>query len=529
MTSEILNAASKRFFAEIERYGEQDFTGRLNIRIGERVWRLYLTLGRLGWVDGGIHPLRRWHRQVDRLDTAQARTEAARLELALPSTSESLTYAVLLELIGRKHVGAERVRALLRDLAQEALFDALWFLEWENDYQIEAAPGIRPTQANPLPHTLLPSLAELNAAIQQQWGAWCERGLKGCRPSWAPAIVQPEPLKLKTNPATFQMLTTLLDGKRTLRDIAAAMQRELAGLTLMLMPYVQRKWIAWRDVADFTPAPASAASVAGTGVTDLRQATKTIVAVDDSPQALQFLEAVATGNGYRFIGVSESIEALTVLLEHQPDMIFIDAVMPVMSGYELCQAIRKVEALRRIPIVLISGNLIDQVRAMLAGADECITKPATVEQLAQAMQRHSQKQDATAAASPAVPSSSKADAGKVRSVACVDDCNLTQKVVKTVVTTQGYRFLGIAGSLEAIASLIEFQPDLILLDLVMPTMDGYELCQRLREYDALKSVPIIIFSGNPIDREQALAAGVTAYFNKPLTPEKMNQALAYIG
>lgn len=528
MAGAIFGAVGDRFFAELGTYDDREFTGCLEMQVGPKTWRIYLTLGRLVWVDGGIHPWRRWHRQVDRIKTAAARTAAARIESESSTEIASPIYGILLELLRQKQLEAPEVAAISRDAAREALFDALWVMEWQGDYTLEAQGNRRPAQFN-LPHTLLATLGSLRDDLQKEWTSWCERGLKGCRPSWAPEIVQPELLKVKTNPATYQMLSTLLDGKRTLRDLAAAMQRDLESLTAMLQPYVRRGWIEWKDVADTAAGAMPAEGTPVEGVADLRAgAIKTVAAVDDSPQTLKILEAVATNNQYRFIGISDSVKALAILLEQQPDVIFVDMVMPVLNGFELCQKIRRVAALRETPIVLLSSNLIDQVRAVLAGADESITKPATIEQLAQAMQRYCQK-DAIAGAK-ATPVAGNATGGEaLPAVACVDDCNLTQNIIKTVVTGQGFRFLGISGSLAAIASLVEFKPDLVLLDLVMPTMDGYELCERLREHEVLRDTPIVIFSGNPIDRARATAAGVTAYFNKPLTPDKMSQVLAYLG
>ncbi len=528
MANAIFSATSDRFFDELEAYGRQEFSGRLSLGVGKACWRVYLTLGRLAWVDGGIHPWRRWHRQIDRLKTPEVRTAAARLESTHASGSESPAYAILVELLERKKIEPQEIIAILKAAVRECLFDAIWVLEGQTEYVLTADANVRPSSASPVPRTLLPTTGELRELLQQEWAGWCGRGLKDCRPSWAPEIAQPEPLRLKTNPATYQMLETLLDGKRTLQDLAVAMQRDLESLTAMLQPYARRGWIEWKEVGDAAAGVSPAAAGAAVeGVADLRAgAVKTIAAVDDSPQALKLLEGVAAKNNHTFIGIADGLSALTILPERRPDVIFVDAVMPVMNGYELCQKIRRISSLRDTPIVLLSGNLIDQVRAVLAGADECITKPATPEQLAQAMRRHAYKEAAPAAKVKAAPQAKPNE--KLPAVACVDDCNLTQNIIKTVVTGQGYRFLGIAGSLEAIASLVEFQPDLILLDLVMPTMDGYELCERLREYDALKETPIVIFSGNPIDRARATAAGVTAYFNKPLTPSKMNQVLAYL-
>lgn len=86
---------------------------------------------------------------------------------------------------------------------------------------------------------------------------------------------------------------------------------------------------------------------------------------------------IINSTGYRFISIRESIQALPVLLEQKPDLIFLDLVMPITNGYELCSQIRKVSQFKEIPIVILTGNdgVIERVRAKMAGASDFMSKP----------------------------------------------------------------------------------------------------------------------------------------------------------
>jgi chemotaxis family two-component system response regulator PixG len=102
-----------------------------------------------------------------------------------------------------------------------------------------------------------------------------------------------------------------------------------------------------------------------------------IAFVDDSEQSRQIMNNVVTKGGYDFIGIGDSVQAITVLLEKQPQLIFLDLMMPNVNGYELCSQIRKISVLKEVPIVIVTGNdgIVDRMRAKVVGATNFISKP----------------------------------------------------------------------------------------------------------------------------------------------------------
>ena len=101
-------------------------------------------------------------------------------------------------------------------------------------------------------------------------------------------------------------------------------------------------------------------------------------------------------------------------------------------------------------------------------------------------------------------------------VACVDDSAWVCNTLEKVVTQAGYRFLAIQDPLRAIPSLLSQRPQLILLDLLMPNTNGYEICSQLRRISAFRKTPIIILTGNDgiIDRVRAKLVGATDFLSK---------------
>ncbi|WP_373546335.1 response regulator [Chamaesiphon sp.] len=106
-------------------------------------------------------------------------------------------------------------------------------------------------------------------------------------------------------------------------------------------------------------------------------------------------------------------------------------------------------------------------------------------------------------------------------IACIDDSIAVYKKLEKIITAHGYRSFGVQDPLKIIPSLIRNKPDLILLDLVMPITNGYEVCEQIRKTPSLASVPIIILTANDglIDRVRSKFVGANGFLGKPIQPE----------
>jgi chemotaxis family two-component system response regulator PixG len=108
-----------------------------------------------------------------------------------------------------------------------------------------------------------------------------------------------------------------------------------------------------------------------------------IACVDDSPLVCKTLEDIITSNGFRFTKVQDAIQALPVLIQEKPDLIFLDLIMPVASGYEICTQLRRIPAFANTPVIILTGNdgLLDRVRAKVVGSTDFISKPIVAERV----------------------------------------------------------------------------------------------------------------------------------------------------
>jgi DNA-binding response OmpR family regulator len=113
----------------------------------------------------------------------------------------------------------------------------------------------------------------------------------------------------------------------------------------------------------------------------------------------------------------------------------------------------------------------------------------------------------------------------------IEDSDAIRLMIETLVGARGHQVVGVPTGAKGIDAAIASPPDAILLDLMLPgSFDGFEVCKRLREADATRTVPIIIISALDDDdsKQRALGAGATAYYTKPFSPTALIKELETI-
>ncbi len=112
-------------------------------------------------------------------------------------------------------------------------------------------------------------------------------------------------------------------------------------------------------------------------------------------------------------------------------------------------------------------------------------------------------------------------------IACIDDSKTVQRQVQRTLEVTGYEVLGIADPAQALTALARQRPALILMDVNMPGINGYELSQMLRKSKQLRDIPIVMLTGRDgfIDRVRAQMIGVADYITKPFEPSHLLQTV----
>lgn len=108
-------------------------------------------------------------------------------------------------------------------------------------------------------------------------------------------------------------------------------------------------------------------------------------------------------------------------------------------------------------------------------------------------------------------------------IACIDDSKMVRRMMEELFTSSGHQFLGIDDPLRAIGILLTRKPEFIFLDLVMPNVNGYEICEKLRKLSCFRNTPIVILTSNDgyANRLRSNFVGATDFLSKPLNAEAL--------
>jgi len=115
-----------------------------------------------------------------------------------------------------------------------------------------------------------------------------------------------------------------------------------------------------------------------------------ILVVDDSATIRRSAESMLTGEGHEVVTAENGFDALSKVARHNPDLIFVDIMMPRLDGYQTCAIIKNNSQYRGIPVVMLTSKdgLFDQARGRVVGSDLYLTKPFTKEELLAAVAQH---------------------------------------------------------------------------------------------------------------------------------------------
>jgi twitching motility two-component system response regulator PilG len=108
-----------------------------------------------------------------------------------------------------------------------------------------------------------------------------------------------------------------------------------------------------------------------------------ILVIDDSRTIRRSAEIMLTSEGCEVITANDGFEALALIHRHEPDLIFVDIMMPRLDGYQTCAIIKNNTRFRRVPVIMLTSKdgLFDKARGRIVGSDHYLTKPFTRDEL----------------------------------------------------------------------------------------------------------------------------------------------------
>jgi CheY-like chemotaxis protein len=115
-----------------------------------------------------------------------------------------------------------------------------------------------------------------------------------------------------------------------------------------------------------------------------------------------------------------------------------------------------------------------------------------------------------------------------KTILVVDDDELVRVALNELLRPEGYEVHLAAGGAEALEKLDQNGYDLLMLDIIMPEMDGFELCRKIREREDYRDTPIVFLTAKSRDedRDKGIEAGANLFLSKPISPEKLLQIVS---
>ncbi|HEY9816991.1 MAG TPA: response regulator [Candidatus Obscuribacterales bacterium] len=290
------------------------------------------------------------------------------------ATLNAPEYGHVWALLERQALTPAQGRSIVQSMIRETLFDLLSL--HQGSFTFEISPPLSPQLTTIEVSSIL---ADTIKQIQE----WKQFSPHIQSPDQCPTIIELEQLRTALKPQTLRLLTTWVDGKTSIRQMARYLNRDILHVARAIYPYVKRGFV------QINPPVAGKTKQGELSLPDDRHVPR-IVCIDDSATIRKAVEFILNHQGYEATGISNPIKALSLVFQLKPDLILCDIAMPELDGYEICAMLRKSTAFRQTPIVMLTGKdgFIDRVKARIVEATDYLTKPFGASELTTIVEKY---------------------------------------------------------------------------------------------------------------------------------------------
>jgi two-component system, chemotaxis family, response regulator PixG len=368
----------KGTIVQIQKLKTSRFSGELKIQSADRKYcfSFVLRLGRISWASSNADPQRYWQRRLQKEHPDLPKEWLATISNEQKPFESSTELA---ELMIEGSIDRMQLTEALTTVAEEVFFDLIQISKTYGDSFTaelntpQQTDSSEDTEAEASRSSIVLPLLEvdplLKIAIQgwQEWQANCSTNFS---PNLFPGIQKYELLEAMAPESPDKKILSQLNGAQTIRDLASQGNYPVLSFARSLLFHLQSGVINLsktpRQVQVYTTP-----TIPKKGIT--------VACIDDSPLVYHSLKQILEANGYDCYGVQEPLTIMTRLIKSKPDFIFLDLLMPIVNGYEVCGQIRKTPSLKDIPVVILTGKdgLVDRMRSKLVGATDFMSKPVS--------------------------------------------------------------------------------------------------------------------------------------------------------
>jgi signal transduction histidine kinase/CheY-like chemotaxis protein len=221
-----------------------------------------------------------------------------------------------------------------------------------------------------------------------------------------------------------------------------------------------------------------------------------VLVIDDDPNALDLLGRTLQGAGVRVVTSGDGQEALNLARTLRPAAITLDVLMPGMDGWEVLGELKADPRTRDIPVIMVTMTD-DRNLGYALGATEFLTKPVGRDALVALLDRY-------------------ATGSEQRHALVVDDKAENREVLRRVLESEGWRVSEAENGQLALEEVESEPPSLILLDLMMPVMDGFDFVHEMRRREVASDIPIVVVTAKDVTAEdrRRLSGGVVGLIER---------------
>jgi signal transduction histidine kinase/DNA-binding response OmpR family regulator len=215
------------------------------------------------------------------------------------------------------------------------------------------------------------------------------------------------------------------------------------------------------------------------------EGTPVVLVIDDDPAVRELMKRFLGKEGFRVVPAASGEEGLRLAKALRPDVITLDVMMPGMDGWSVLHAIKTDPATEDIPVIMLT--IVDDKNLSFAlGAAEYMTKPIDWERLTSLLKKYSREDEAGC------------------TVLVVEDDDATREMLRRMLEKEGWAVEAAENGRDGLERVAACRPDLILLDLMMPEMDGFEFVEELRRNKKWGQTPVAIITAKDITADDRL-------------------------
>lgn len=281
-----------------------------------------------------------------------------------------------------------------------------------------------------------------------------------------------------------------------------------------------------------------------------------ILLIEEKQSGCQMLSQQLAQYGYDvLISVEGGDQGILLAIKEAPDVILVGSNISVIDGWQVIQILKASKVTQNIPTMALMEPTVaaDWHMVLKSSCDDYCLKPVAFNYLLGKLEAlvgyKSTPSKLTSSAKPSVDEGSDpqdnqkvspildvtstrlqqtSDVSSEKELAVyIEDSQADSQAMANIIQENGYQYANIIDSLHALPQLLELKPQIIFLDLVMPVVNGYELCAQIRRISTFKAVPIIIVTNNDgiADRVRARIAGASGFLGKPIKKSRVTKVL----